>query len=153
VPFTFSGPPTKAHLQGCLGDIAELRKAVAELRRSPPAVIPSGAVMAFLRTDPSRICPQGWAPLTEAAGRFVIGAGGTFQASTPATIVTGGQAGVSLSVTVNVAADGRHGSDVQWGSTPWGPGPNPAAGGQTAAGKSSELPLPPYIVLDYCKKQ
>jgi len=45
--------------------------------------------------------------------------------------------------TITVSADGRKGSDKDWGTTPWAPGPNPAAGGQSVPS------LPPYVDILY----
>lgn len=55
------------------------------------AYVPSGAIMAF----DSNACPNGWAPLANAAGRSIIGSGNYQQTGHPSTVDAGGYNGES----------------------------------------------------------
>jgi hypothetical protein len=155
-----------AERQTLLTQIAELRAEAGRLRQgitppptpstTPPAVspapssgLPRQAVLAFLPPDANRRCPEGWTPLTEAEGRFILGAdpGGGI---TPLQL--GGEKTPRLAFNAELPQDPRRASDINWGTTPWAPGPNPARGSGTVSGQTSPVPLPPFIALTFCKQ-
>lgn len=93
------------------------------------AYVPSGAIMAF----DSNTCPNGWAPLANAAGRTVIGSGNYAQNAHPSTVDASDYNGESF----GRGTTGGFATAIA-----------PAGMSDTAQYKS----LPPYMVYLYCKK-
>lgn len=142
--------------------------------------VPSGAVIAFDRTDLDQdTCPVGWEPFTESRGRFIVGAGdpsmtpgafGLDENGTPLTNRAFRQHGGAELHKLSVDELARHNHPVttfEWGHTingnddrpridvddghPWNNTTGRLATADVGEGKPHNN-MPPYISLYLCKK-
>ena len=119
--------------------------------RATSLQIPPGSIVAWSKKD---AIPDGWAVCNgengtpDLRGRFLCGT-----ADSARTGITGGAPEHNHGIRLTLPEDPRHGSDKEWGQTPWGAGPNPARGLAEVNGLSNFAPsLPPYFEIVFIMK-
>lgn len=119
---------------------------------TPLPDLPPGSVLAYI-PRPGGGCPQGWARLAAADGRFIRAAGGPLLPTTTEAPALGGEEARGTTARFGLPQDPRRVSDINWGSTPWAAGPNPARGGAEVQVEIAPTPPPPFISLLFCWKE
>jgi hypothetical protein len=122
--------------------------------------LPPGAVVVLNRSVLERPCPDGWERFEAADGRVLVGAGGKSGMGVETyppfkdgdSKAVGGADRVPIRLPARLPEDPRRVSDVEWGRTPWAPGPNPARGGAEITSAGEIDVRQPYVALFFCTK-